>query len=77
MSIDLRLEQIFEAWFDYEHSTDEDAKTHNKQKRASLILGVMKTGKISATVGQFLHTYRDAYREWAVRKLLVTPRKRF
>jgi hypothetical protein len=77
VSIDQRLEHIFEAWFDYEHSTDEDAKAHNKQKRADLIMTAMKTAKLSATVGDFLHSYRDDYRDWAARKQHKTPRKRF
>jgi hypothetical protein len=77
VSIDPRLEHIFEAWFDYDHAVDEDAKAHNKQKRADLIMSAMRTARLSATVGEFLHSYRDDYRDWAARKLLSTPRRRF
>lgn len=75
--MDARLEHIFEVWFDYEYSTDEDAKAHNKVKRSELIFTVLREAKVPAAVGDFLHQYRDDYRNWAVRKLLKSPRKRF
>jgi hypothetical protein len=75
--LDARLEQIYEAWFDYEHSIDEDAKAHSKVRRAGLIMAAVKEAKASVTVSDFLHHYRDGYRDWAVRKLLKTPRTRF
>jgi len=75
--VDTRLEQIFEAWYDYEHSPDEDAKANNKHRRAVLIMNTLKQAKVSGTVGDFLHHYRDQYQNWAVRKHLKSPRKRF
>lgn len=75
--MDQRLEQIFECWFDYEHSIDEDAKAANKQRRATLIIASMRAADASGTVSDFLHAYRDDFRNWMVRKLLKTPRKRF
>lgn len=68
MSIQPGLERIFEAWFDYEHSTDEDAKLHNKMKRSSLIVEAMQRDGVEGTVNDFLHSYRDRYREWVIRK---------
>jgi hypothetical protein len=37
----------------------------------------LRHSKIPLTVGDFLHHYRDNYQNWAVRKLLKTPRNRF
>jgi hypothetical protein len=77
VSIDPRLEHIFEAWFDYDHATDEDAKLHSRQRRASLILTALESLKSEGTVGDFLHIFRDDYREWSIRKQLSAPRRRF
>ncbi len=77
MSIDQRLEIIFREWFDYEHAGDEDAKYNHKLKRAELIVEAMKTMKTTASVGDFLHCYRDDYRTWIVRMKLGAPRRRF
>jgi hypothetical protein len=75
--VDPRLEQIFEAWYDYEYSPNEEAKLNNRQRRATLIMAVMRDEKVTGAVGDFLHSYRDAYQNWAIRKHLKSPRKRF
>ena len=75
--MDPRQELIFEAWFDYEHATDEEAKAAHKQRRSSLIVSAMREAKVNGTVGDFLHSYRDRYRDWTVAKLLKLPRRRF
>ncbi len=77
MAIDAGLERIFEAWYDYDHAIDEDAKSDHSHVRAGLIKSVMLKNRASGTVSDFLHVYRERYREWVIRKHGSTPRKRF
>lgn len=42
-----------------------------------LIVAVLKEERVSGTVNDFLHHYRDRYQDWAVKRNLKAPRKRF
>jgi hypothetical protein len=84
--MEARLEKIFEAWYDYDHSTDEEGKIYARDQRARLIQeavqfykGQQVAGTIQpfVSVGDFLHMYRDEYRIWTIRKNLRTPKRRF
>jgi ABC-type dipeptide/oligopeptide/nickel transport system ATPase subunit len=84
--MDARQEKIFEAWYDYDHAIDEDGKAYSKDQRTRLIQEAVQFYKAQqpsgslqpfVSVGDFLHVYRDQYRQWAMRKNLKTPRKRF
>ena len=75
--MDARLEKIFEAWYDYEHAGDEDAKIYHREQRAKLVQDSVRVLPTFYSVGDFLHRYRDAFREWAIKRNLRSPRKRF
>jgi hypothetical protein len=84
--MDARLEKIFEAWYDYDHPTDEDAKAYARDHRARLIQEAVQFYKTQQAAGSiqpfvsvsdFLHIYRDQFRQWAIRKNLKSPKRRF
>ena len=78
VALDYRLAAIFEAWFDYDHATDEDAKAVSKAKRNELIDAALKEKKSHATITDFLRAFRDDYRKWMIdTRLKQGNRKRF
>ena len=78
MALDSRLAAIFEAWFDYDHATDEDAKGAAKCKRNEQIEAALKEKKSQATITDFLRAFRDDYRKWMIdTRLKQGTRKRF
>jgi hypothetical protein len=77
MPVDSRLESIFHAWFDYDHATEEEAKIHARETRASLIRNELDRHQIKAEIADFLHNYRDRYREWVIRRSGTVSKRRF
>jgi hypothetical protein len=78
VALDSRLAAIFEAWFDYDHAVDEDAKAPAKSKRNDLIEAALKEKKSDAMVTDFLRAFRDDYRKWMLdSRLKQGKRKRF
>lgn len=77
MAIDPRKEAIFEAWFDYEHATDEEEKISAKRKRADLIHDLLEASRVPADVTLFLRCFHKDYLEWLVASGHRKPRRRF
>lgn len=59
-------EQIFHAWYDYNHALDEDEKASAKIKRDQLIRRAFEERGFPPDISGFLHTYRDAFREYSI-----------
>jgi hypothetical protein len=67
VALDRRLAAIFEAWFDYDHASDEDAKGPAKAKRDDLIEAALKDKNSHATVMDFLRAFaNDIFRDLPV-----------
>lgn len=64
MPIDPRKQQIFEAWYDYDHAANEEEKGLKKRVRNDLIRHILEETNSSASVSYFLHCFREAYIEW-------------
>lgn len=64
MALDPRKQEIFEAWFDYDHALDEDTKGAAKCKRNDLIRDLLASKKSSANINAFLDCFRKDYIEW-------------
>lgn len=77
MGLDARLEEIFVAWFDYEHAGDEDAKGLAKVHRNKLIEDVLRQNRSDGDVAVFLRAFNEDYRKWVIYSRLKTGRKRF
>ena len=77
MAIDPRKANIFEAWFDYEHAADEDAKLAARRKRNQLIQELLDSSSVASDVTLFLRCFQKDYLEWQVSEGLKKARRRF
>ena len=75
--MDARLEKILEAWYDYDHALDEFQKEYHREQRARYIQEAVKALDTYVSVQDFLHARRDQYRDWAIKRNLKSPKKRF
>jgi predicted secreted acid phosphatase len=64
--VDPEKRRIFEAWADYDHAIHEESKIQARDLRAVRIREMLKKAKITAEIGDFLHHFRDDYRQWLV-----------
>jgi hypothetical protein len=77
VAIDPRKEAIFEAWFDYEHAVDEEAKIKAKAHRAELIHSLLEETHVAGDVTLFLRCFHSHYLEWQVGAGHRKARRRF
>ena len=78
MAIDSRKQEIFEAWYEYDHSADEDSKISAKVRRNSLVQQLLDANGVTSDVTHFLRCFHEDYRQWQIGEgLKKVARRRF